>query len=382
MGTIDDPAAAKGVRRHMSSHTGSKVLIVGAGDAGTKMARGLAQSGAVRELLLADLPSGRGAEAAGILSSCHDCRVRFAALDGTRQDEVEKLLRAETPDLIVQSASLLSPWLVIGRSDPAARALGRAGLGLQLPAQLPVLTSVMEAVKAVDYRGPVANLSFPDATHPVLDRLGLAPAIGLGNVSMQHLRVRAALRDRTPGGTGDDAGEHPLIRLVGHHKQVYGVLTAEPPENPELRTRVYLGEEGARADHLAYAGYPIPPGIAYNEITAAAALPVLLALLPGAAPLRFSAPAPMGLPGGYPVRFSSGGVALDLPPGAELSDAVAFHWRVGQGDGIERVGEDGTVYFTEAARQAAAEVNPKLGEPLSPGDAMARFRLLARCLKL
>lgn len=360
---------------------GSKVLIIGAGDAGTKMARCLAQSGALRELLLADLPGGRGAEATGILSSCHDCRVRFAALDGTRQGEVEKLLRAETPDLIVQSASLLSPWLVIGRSDPVAGALGQAGLGLQLPAQLPVLTSVMGAVKTVDYRGPVANLSFPDVTHAILDRIGLAPTIGLGNVSMQHLRVRAALRDRALAETGD-IGELPVIRLVGHHKQVYGVLTAEPPEDPELRTRVYLGEAGTRADHLAYAGYPIQPGIAYNEITAAAALPVLLALLPGAAPLRFSAPAPMGLPGGYPVRITSGGVALDLPPDADLADAVAFHWRVGRGDGIENVAEDGTVHFTEAARQAAAEVDPKLAEPLSPGDATARFELLAHCLKL
>ena len=39
----------------------------------------------------------------------------------------------------------------------------------------------------------------------------------------------------------------------------------------------------------------------YNAVTAAATLPVLEALLPGAPPLRWSTPAPDGLPGGYPV---------------------------------------------------------------------------------
>lgn len=363
----------------------SKVLIIGAGDAGRRMARGLAQSGAAGEVVLADLAQGPAAAFAGLLTACHDCRVRFAELDGTRQGAVEALLRAERPDLIVQSASLLSPWLAMERDDPAARALAGAGLGLQLPAQLPVLASVMRAVRAVDHQGPVANLSLPDVSHVILERFGLAPTIGLGNVSMQHLRVRAALRDRAFRETGalgqsGAAGELPLVRLIGHHKQVYGVLAAEPPEDPELGVRVYLGAEGARADRLAYDGHPIPPGIAYNEITAASALPVLLALLPGAAPLRFSAPAPFGLPGGYPVRIADREVALDLPPGVELAEATAWHWKLARGDGIECVAEDGTVYFTEAARAAVAELDPRLGEPLALDAAADRFTLLAACL--
>ncbi len=356
---------------------GASVLIIGAGDAGLKMAAGLVQSGRLRRLTLADLGQGRGPAAAGLLGSLGDCPVDFIELDGTRQGDVEAVLRREKPDLLVQSASLLSPWLTIGRQDPVPLALATAGLGVQLPAQLPVLTSVMRAVRTIDFSGPVANLSLPDITHPILRGRGLAPTIGLGNVSMQLLRVRSALKAAEDTGTPSSL---PLIRLVGHHKQVYGVMSAERPEDPEARVRVYLGEAGTRADDLAYQGYPLPAGIEYNVVTAASAIPVLLALLPGAAPLRFSAPAPQGLAGGYPVRIADGEVELDLPPGADLAEIIAFQQRIGRGDGIEEIAEDGTVTFTEAAKTAVAAVDPALAEPLSPDDVAERYQLLARHL--
>jgi hypothetical protein len=359
----------------------ASVLIVGAGDAGLKMAAGLVQSGRLRHLTLADPAHGRGPAAAGLLASLGHCPVDFVALDGTRQGDVEALLRRVGPDLLVQSASLVGPWATIGRQDPVAQALSAAGLGIQLPAQLPVLTSVMQAVRAIDYAGPVANLSLPDITHAVLQARGLAPTLGLGNVSMPLLRVRAALRAQAAEIGAAEIGaaetEPPLIRLVGHHKQVYGVMMAELPKDPEARVRVYLGEEGRRADELAYQGYPLAPSIDYNVVTAAAALPVLLALLPDAAPLRYSAPAPLGLPGGYPVEIAAGAIRLDLPPGADLDEIVAYHRRMGRGDGVEEIAEDGTVFFTEAAKAAVADLDPGLGEPLSPDDALARFERLA-----
>ena len=71
-----------------------------------------------------------------------------------------------------------------------------------------------------------------------------------------------------------------------------------------------MGEEGRRADALAYRAPVLVPGVRYNAVTAASTLPVLRALLPGATPLRWSAPAPGGLPGGYPVRIDDRSVSL------------------------------------------------------------------------
>lgn len=347
------------------------VLIIGAGDMGARVGERLADASQVSRIVLAGLTQGRGPLIAGTLASLADCEVRFEPLDGTDQGAVERLLRHVEPDLVLQSASFLSPWALVGRGDPVALALRQAGLGIMLPGQLPVLVTVMRAVKAVGYQGPVVNLSFPDVTNPILDRLGLAPTVGLGNASMIQYRVRAALRVRN--GIGADL---PLIRVIAHHHQVYGVMTATPPEDPTRRVRVFLGEDGARDDDLGYEAFPMAPGIQYNAVTAAAAIPLLLALLPGAAPIRYSAPAPLGLPGGYPLKVGDGEIALDLPDGVTLDEAQEWLTGIGRGDGIDSIAADGTVAFTEAVRTLMAPIDPALAAPLHPDDARSRWTLL------
>jgi hypothetical protein len=338
------------------------VVLIGVGDMGERLALGLAASGRVRRLVLVDIPgSGLGEKAAAIATS-YDCAASAVELDARDQLGVERLLRRTVPELVVQAASLQSPWALVERCDAPARALRAAGIGIRLPLQLPCLLSVMRAVREVGFTGAVANLSLPDLTHPVLAAHGLAPTVGLGNVAMLLVRVRAALRSRQPDG------ELPLVRVVGQHFQVYGALQAQPPDDPADRARVYLGEEGERADLLAYTAAPIAPGVRYNVVTAAAALPVLLAVLPGAEPLRWSTPSPAGLPGGYPVQIVDGRVSLDLPAGVELEEAVAYCARIGRSDGVERVDADGTVHFTDTARSLVADVAPELAEPLPFDD--------------
>jgi hypothetical protein len=354
---------------------GACVLIIGPGDMGGRIARGLGAGGRVGEIVLAGLSHGHGPAVAGLVASTSDTAARFAPVDGADPAAVEQLIRRVGPDVIVQCGSLLSPWALGARSDRAARAVQAAGLGVALPMQLPIILAVMRAVRAVGFAGPVANLSFPDVTNVVLGRLGLAPTIGLGNVTMHQLRVRGALRAESGPGVA-----LPLVRVIGQHHHVYGVMRAEPPADPADRVRVFLGEDGRRADDSAYRGYPFAAGVVYNEVTAAAAVATVEALLPGAAVTRISVPAPLGLPGGYPVRISDATVELDLPPGQQLDDAIAFNQRIGRGDGVAAVADDGTVTFTEQAAASVAQVAPWLAEPLRPDDAHARAARLRRLL--
>ena len=353
----------------------ARVLIIGTGDMGSRFAAGLAASGRVRELVLTDVSPDVGLSAATV-ASAHDCIVRAESFDARQQGEVEDLLRRVQPDLVVQAASLQSPWALVGRDDPVAGAIAAAGLALRLPLQLPVLLSVMQAVREVGYTGPVCNISLPDLTHPILHKIGLAPTIGLGNVSMLLLRVRAALR----AGRGPDA-DLPLLRLVGQHHHVYEVMESAPPPDPSSGPMVWLGEEAERQDHLVYGAAPIAPSIRYNAVTAAAALPVLLALLPDADPLRWSTPAPFGLPGGYPVRISGGRIELDLPAGVDLADCTALCLRSARGDGLDRIDDDGTVHFTAEAMGAVADVAADLGEPLLLTDLDRRAGRLLELLR-
>ncbi|HEX8500610.1 MAG TPA: hypothetical protein VF659_08470 [Pyrinomonadaceae bacterium] len=355
---------------------GGSVVIIGLGNLGKRIAAGLAGCAEVDELLLAGRDAGEGPPFAALLAACVEgaARVRFAELDCGRPSSVEDLLRRERPAVVVQCASLLSPWHLSLHPGPVADALQAAGFAAQLPAQLPLLLNLMRSARAVDFRGAIVNCSFPDVTHPVLAGAGLAPTVGTGNVSMIRARVCAALAERGTAAA-------PEVRVLAHHAHVTPVVLSAPPEEAETRPRVYLGERGERADELAYAGPPLRSDPGLNALSAASALPVIRALLPGGAPLRTSAPGPLGLPGGYPVRIADGRVRLDLPPSLSLEEALDFQRRSARHDGVETIAEDGTVFFTEAARASLRGLHPALAEPLPLSEALNRFHLLRSLLE-
>jgi hypothetical protein len=351
--------------------------VIGAGDLGERLAHGLGATGRVGEVVLAGRDASRGADIVGMARACApDCSFRFERVDATSQPQLEELIGGTRPDMIVQCASLLSPWALAGRDDAVAVAIRQAGLAVALPMQLPIIHATMRAARAVGYAGPVANLSFPDVTNVVLGRLGLAPTLGLGNATMVAMRVRAALRERLGRGA-----ELPLVRVIAQHAQLFPVMRAELPADPADRVRVFLGEDGDRDDALAYQGHPHPGGAGLNQLTAAAAVGTLAALLPGARPSRVSAPGPLGLPGGLPVRIHRGTVSLDLPPGQSVDDAIAYNDRMARHDGIEAIADDGTVILTAAAQQAFRDVAPWATAPLHPDEALERAGRLRDLLR-
>ena len=224
----------------------TKVLFIGAGDVGIQMANGLLAKARIDHLTIADWNANGVAPRAAMLGNCHGVRVEFRQINGRNKSELTSLIRQTEPDLIVQSASLISPWAIIGRSHPVARSLSGAGIALQIPAQLPILMNVMEVVRELGLEVPVANISMPDILHPLLATLDLAPTIGLGNVSIHHLRVRHRLLQH------DDFAGNEEVRVLGHHCQVYDVMRASLPKDEEDRVKVFIGASGQRQDRLAY----------------------------------------------------------------------------------------------------------------------------------
>lgn len=372
MGGSGDAGAAGGVLAYDPKMT--TALIIGLGDMGERIAAGLAAGGRVERLVLASRSLHNVEDAAAAIAAAADCRVEPVRSDATNLEDVAHLIDRVHPDLIVQCASLRSPWALAGRTDAASQGVVAAGLALRLPYQLPVVLNVMRAAEQAGFTGPVANLSLPDVTGPVLKAVGLAPRLGLGNAGMMLRRVRAVLRAQAPEAVP------PLVRVLGHHSQLNEVMEARPPASDADRCRVFLGEDGTRDDALAYRPPGLEPGLRWNFVTAAASVPVLEALLPDGGTLRWSVPAPDGLPGGYPVRIEAGEVALDLPQDQPLDEAVAFNERMAAGDGVDRIDPDGTVHFSDAARSAVATFAPDLAEPLKVADLDARSELLDEVL--
>lgn len=349
------------------------ILVLGLGDLGRKISLLLSAAAPYAELWLA----GRGEaarQAGALMASIAPDRVSFFELDLTHERAIASLLRHERPDLVVHSASVLSPWYLAEHPTRASAALQRAGFAIQLPAQLSLLLSTMRAARETSPDLRVVNCSYPDATHPMLAAAGLAPTIGIGNVGMVAMKARAQLARE--GAAGSTMG---VVRALAHHGQIPRAMAGNTPNEERECARVYVGEAAERGDRLAYAGPSVRSGRDLNDLSAVSAVEVITGLL-GDRPARLCAPGPLGLPGGYPVALAQGEVRLDLPQGVELAEAVAFNTAMASLDGIEGI-HGGVVEFTAQARREVAEVEPRLAEPLTLSDVLPRMHLLLECIR-
>ena len=68
------------------------------------------------------------------------------------------------------------------------------------------------------------------------------------------------------------------------------------------------------------------------------------------------APAPGGLPGGYPVRIGADGAKVVLPDGITMDEALKINLEGQKRDGIEEIKDDGTIVFTKPVYEAAKKV--------------------------
>jgi len=59
------------------------------------------------------------------------------------------------------------------------------------------------------------------------------------------------------------------------------------------------------------------------------------------------APAPNGLPGGYPVRITAEGGEVILPEGLTIEEAIRINEEGQQYDGIDKIDDDGTATYAE-----------------------------------
>ena len=196
------------------------VLIVGLGNLGGVILELLAREPAVGRVVAAGRDQARGVARVnlarlGALAQGRAPDVAFAPLDVTDADAVGDLLRRETPDVVVVTASLETWWLPDLLPAEARAPLARAGFGAWLPVHLALPLAFMRAASAADFRGHVLTAPFPDVVNCVLGRVGLAPACGVGNLDEIVPKVRhlAAVRLGAPDrGDRGDARRAPRAR--------------------------------------------------------------------------------------------------------------------------------------------------------------------------
>jgi hypothetical protein len=361
------------------ARSGSTVLVVGLGDLGSAVLNALANSSRIDRLIggtrTAEIGQAQTSQAA--LIAClagGPRRVSFEHADVWDVAGTAGLLRRLDPEIVVMAAARQTWWRPPAlEGSPEGKIMAALPYAVWLPLNLPLVRRLMEARRVAGSCATVVCLPYPDAIGPLLVPLGLAPDIGAGNVTevSAKLAVLAAaeysvrLRDVE-------------VRLVLHHaveKLAFGAFTVlgldeevdgEPPWYGAISV---LGRPLplAEVQHFLRLPYALVPGRGSHPFTAMATAHLVAALLSDR-PVHTHAPAPGGLPGGYPVVLSRDGIATDLPPSIDLATAIILNEEAARWDGIERVEADGTLVYTSTAARATEHAFGFRMERVGPAD--------------
>ncbi|UCC73163.1 MAG: hypothetical protein JSV86_00940 [Gemmatimonadota bacterium] len=362
------------------------VLLIGLGDLGGVILELLAREEGVGRIVTADLNEEGGTARCrvtrlGALAHGRRPDIRFTRLDLANREAVAEIVRREAPDLILSTATLATWWLPNLLPDEQAARIKRAGFGVWLPVHLTPTLWLMEALRDAGYPGHVVTAPFPDVVNPILGKVGLPPTCGIGNLSEMVPKIRLLAAERL-----ESPPEALRVYMVAHHaleRWVFaGPFGTASDEMPPYFLRVeHAGADvtaAVDANDLLLAPYPLPAGRVTHFLTAGTTIPLIRALLADEETF-LHAPAPNGLPGGYPVLAGRGGVRPAPIEGLRLEEAIEINERSHRFDGIERIEEDGTAVFVS---EPACILRDELGydcERLAPGEAEVRAgELVAR----
>jgi hypothetical protein len=351
------------------------VMLIGVGDLGGLVLELLAREEWPGRIVAADRNAQRGmqrcnlARIGALAQGCHP-EIDFAPLDLLLPEAVAGTVQQERPDLILSTASLMTWWLPDLLPEPQAKRIKSAGFGVWLPVHLTLSLKLMEALRGAGFQGHVLTAPFPDVVNAILGKLDLAPTCGVGNLDeiVPKIRLLAAARLGV-------AVEEVKVTLVAHHAlepYVFGKPAGDVP--PYFLRIEHDGHDvtgKVRARELLVAPYELPEGPLTHFLTAGSAMRLLRALATEAE-TYLHAPAPNGLPGGYPVLAGREGVRPAPIPGFSLDEAIAINTRSHRFDGIERIESDGTAVFVG---ECAEILKDELGydcERLPVGEAEAR----------
>ena len=362
------------------------ILLIGLGGLGAVILELLVREDVAARVIVASRNEVRGVARCnlarlGALAQGRAAAVDFVRMDLDAEDETADTIRRLLPDVILCTATRLTWWMPERLPEPHAARLRRAGFGVWLPVHLILPLKLMRALQKAEFTGFALTAPFPDVVNCVLGRLGLAPTCGVGNLDEIVPKLGLLAADRLGVPTAEIR-----ITLVAHHaleSVAFGEPVGEPvDERPPFFLRIEHGHRDVtfelRGDELLTKPYPLPAGPPTHFLTAGSAIRLVRALLSDEL-ARLHAPGPIGLPGGYPILADRTGVRVPPIDGLPLAEAIAINERSHRFDGIERIEEDGTVVFMEAAAGALRQDLGYACRRLSPADVDGRAdELLAR----
>ncbi|OXY87754.1 saccharopine dehydrogenase NADP-binding domain-containing protein [Streptomyces diastatochromogenes] len=302
------------------------------------------------------------AAVAGARAAVSGSPTRFTPepVDAADQEALTAVLARTRPRVVLNCASVQSPWEATRAPSAWTDLLSAGGFGIALPLHAVLARNVAQAIRSSRVPTLFVNACYPDAVNPLLHAEGLPVFCGVGNSATLAASLRAVLRPQ--------AGER--LRVLAHHAHLHA------PADPADEARVWLDDRPVPHVGELLTAHRACSREELNAVTGHTAA-VLAARLAAEQEVHADLPGPLGLPGGYPVRITGGRIGLDLPPGLTQDEAVAWQTRMAAHDGVT-VRPSGEVRFGPRAHQALAARLPDLAEARHTRDiAPLTHRLLS-----
>jgi len=329
---------------------GNKILMIGLGSLGGHVLEFLARTHGMNRIIAADVNEDWGIcktnnAILGAINQGFYPSITFRKIDLNNIEGTAGILREEKPDLIFNATTLQSWWVIGLLPQKVYEKLLGAGLGPWLPMHLTLTHKLMRAVKKAGIETHVVSSSFPDAVHPVLEKVSLAPTVGIGNFDLLIPRIKKVVSEKLGAPIRNIS-----VFMIGHH--VHDVLIEDfgTTGGAPYFLKILVGDRNVTKkldpEKIFSEPIPTPPGNQSDQQVASSAVKNILAILNDTGELTH-APGPNGLPGGYPVRLSAKGAEVVLPEELSLEEAVKINEEAQKFDGIQEIKNDGTVVFTE-----------------------------------
>lgn len=328
-------------------------MVLGAGDIGTKTLFALAHSDQRRTLFLGGKDGDTTQKFVNLtrfsaLQQGHAPELHDGVVDVFNVERTAETIESFKPDVIFSAVSMQSWWVMFGLPEAKFTKLYEACFGPWVALHLAPTSALMQAVRAAGSTATVVNAAFPDAVHPALAPSDLSPHVGIGNVANNVPGLRTVIADLLKVETYQVS-----IRFAAHHYVSHRLTRTGDSGGAPFWLQVLVdgcvteAVTPAEAFNLLKTRYRRTSGMPGQAMTVASALSVLEPMLRGSEAL-VHAPGPLGLVGGYPVKISDRSVQVALEGGDKIL-AEDINIAGQKFDGIERIGEDGTIYFTDWA---------------------------------
>lgn len=268
-----------------------------------------------------------------------------ASMDVQQVDQTAQTIWSFKPDLIFTSVTIQPSSAISKLPQPVFEELVQAGPGPWLPLTLVLVYKLMQAVKQTGLDITVLNGASPDNAGSVLSKVNLAPTTGIGNLA----NIVPALRKAIALTLGRPA-EQVQVLFIGHNQVAHSLRTkGTPGKAPYHLTALVDGQDATQLLDLKEIFTTLPATLKqeYTQLLSAASAAAVFDAITTRDSRIVHAPGPNGLPGAYPIRGSEKGVEVVLPQGLTLAEAIRMNQEGQSLDGIERIDENGTVYFTE-----------------------------------